>query len=206
VKLLRVLQEGEVRPVGGNRVVSTSARVLAASNRDLAEEVMEKRFRQDLYYRLSTFVIRLPPLRARRDDIPMLVGQFLRTASTAAQRDAQITPGAVDALTAYSWPGNVRELENVIERLVLTSRSGRIDRADVDTCLAPIGTAPSPKGFEDLPSLDVLEGRYLAHVLRVTGGHRSKAAEILQVDRKTLSRMAARHGLDGDRDMTGEKE
>jgi DNA-binding NtrC family response regulator len=198
VKLLRVLQENEVRPVGGNRVITTSARVLAASNRDLTEEVAEKRFRQDLYYRLSTFVIRLPPLRSRREDIPMLVAQFLRTACASAEREAQITPGAVDALTAHHWPGNVRELENVVERLVLTSRSGRIDRADVDACLTPVDLPRTQSGFADLPSLDVLEGRYLAHVLKVTNGHRSRAAEILKVDRKTLSRMAARHGLDGD--------
>ena len=199
VKLLRVLQENEVRPVGGNRVIATSARVLSASNRDLIEEVAEKRFRQDLYYRLSTFVIRLPPLRARRDDIPMLAAQFLRSACVSAQRDAQITPGAMDALAAYGWPGNVRELENVVERLVLTSRSGRIEKSDVDASLAPADLSrPGPTAFGDLPSLDDLEGRYLAHVLRVTGGHRTRAAEILKVDRKTLTRMAARHGLDGD--------
>ncbi len=198
VKLLRVLQESEVRPVGGHRVIQTNARVLAASNRDLTEEVAEKRFRQDLYYRLSTFVIRVPPLRARRDDIPMLAGQFLRTACASAQREAQITPDAMDALAAYDWPGNVRELENVIERLVLTSRSGRIERFDVDLCFSPIPSAGGPRGFEDLPSLDLLEGRYLAHVLRITEGHRGRAAEILKVDRKTLSRMAARHGIGGD--------
>ncbi len=199
VKLLRVLQENEVRPVGGNRVIQTSARVLSASNRDLTEEVAEKRFRQDLYYRLSTFVIRLPPLRSRRDDIPMLAAQFLRSACVSAQREAQITPGAMEALAAYPWPGNVRELENVVERLVLTSRSGRIEQSDVDASLAPAD--PPRRGtpaFSDLPSLDELEGRYLAHVLSVTGGHRTRAAEIMKVDRKTLTRMAARHGLDGD--------
>lgn len=195
VKLLRVLQENEVRPVGGARIIQTNARVLAASNRDLIEEVAEKRFRQDLYYRLSTFVIRLPPLRSRRDDIPMLALQFLRTACVSAQREAQITPGAMDALADYAWPGNVRELENVIERLVLTSRSGRIERGDVEGCFTRVETARDVRGYEDLPSLEVLEGRYLAHVLRVTGGHRTRAAEILQVDRKTLARMVARHNL-----------
>ena len=196
VKLLRVLQEGEVRPVGGARVIHSNARVLAASNRDLTEEVAQKRFRQDLYYRLSTFVIRLPALRSRRDDIPMLAAQFLRSACASTQREAQITPGAMDALSAYDWPGNVRELENVVERLVLTSRSGRIERTDVDLCLLPLPSTSIARGFEDLPSLDVLEGRYLAHVLRVTHGHRTRAADILKVDRKTLARMAARHGLD----------
>ncbi len=197
MKLLRVLQENEVRPVGGSRVIQTNARVLAASNRDLLEEVAEKRFRQDLYYRLSTFVIRLPPLRSRRDDIPILAAQFLRNACVSAQREAQMKPEALDALAEYAWPGNVRELENVVERLVLTSRSGRIDRSDVDATLVPVDATRTgaATGFEDLPTLEVLEGRYLAYVLRATGGHRTRAAEILNVDRKTLGRMIARHKL-----------
>ena len=128
---------------------------------------------------------------------PDAMEKFLRNACVSAQRDAQMKPEALDALAEYAWPGNVRELENVVERLVLTSRSGRIDRSDVDATLVPVDATRTgaATGFEDLPTLEVLEGRYLAYVLRATGGHRTRAAEILNVDRKTLGRMIARHKL-----------
>lgn len=195
VKLLRVLQEGEVRPVGASRSAKVNARVLAATNRDLEEEVAAKRFRQDLYYRLSAFIIRLPALRDRRDDIPLLLGQFVRNAGARARRDVQLTPDAVEQLTAHAWPGNVRELENVVERLVIGSRSGRVDRADVAAVVRTGGSGKFEDVFAELPSLDELERRYLLHVLDVAHGHRTRAAEILKIDRKTLYRMAARFGI-----------
>ena len=195
VKLLRVLQEGEVRPVGASRSAKVNARVLAATNRDLEEEVAARRFRQDLYYRLSAFIIRLPALRDRRDDIPLLLGQFVRNAGARARRDVQLTPDAVEQLTAHAWPGNVRELENVVERLVIGSRSGRVDRADVAAVVRTGGSGKFEDVFAELPSLDELERRYLLHVLDVAHGHRTRAAEILKIDRKTLYRMAARFGI-----------
>jgi DNA-binding NtrC family response regulator len=193
VKLLRVLQDGEVRPVGGNRSIHTDARVVAATNVDLDRSVADQRFRQDLYYRLSVIVIQLPALRDRREDIPLLIEQFMRNASTRTGRPVTLSPDAIVALTSYRWPGNVRELENTIERLVVFSR-GRIELPDLpDTVLA----APSfeERMFQDLPSLDELERRYLVHVLDAVGGNRSRAAEALGIDRRTLYRMAERLGV-----------
>jgi len=189
-----VLQEGEVRPVGSARPVHVDARVVAATNVDLERAVGEQRFRQDLYYRLSVIVIEMPPLRERRGDIPLLAEQFLRASSARRGRSVAMSPAALEALTHYEWPGNVRELENTIERLVVFSR-GMIDVADLPHAVT---TAPDVEQrlFEDLPSLDELERRYLVHVLQAMGGNRSRAAEALGVDRRTLYRMAERFGLD----------
>jgi DNA-binding NtrC family response regulator len=193
VKLLRVLQDGEVRPVGGNRAIQTDARVVAATNVDLDRSVAEQRFRQDLYYRLSVIVIRIPPIRERREDIPLLIDQFVRNASSRTGRPVVISPDAVTALTSYRWPGNVRELENTIERLVVFSR-GRIEVADLPEAVL---AAPSleERMFQDLPTLDELERRYLIHVLEAVGGNRSRAAEAMGIDRRTLYRMAERLGV-----------
>jgi DNA-binding NtrC family response regulator len=193
VKLLRVLQDGEVRPVGGNRMIHTDARVVAATNVDLDRSVADQRFRQDLYYRLSVIVINLPALRDRREDIPLLIEQFVRNASARTGRPVTISPDAIAALMSYRWPGNVRELENTIERLVVFSR-GRIELPDLPpTVLA----APSfeERMFQDLPTLDELERRYLIHVIEAVGGNRSRAAEALGIDRRTLYRMAERLGI-----------
>jgi DNA-binding NtrC family response regulator len=196
VKLLRVLQQGELRPVGGTRDVKVSARVVAATNRELEREVAERRFRQDLYYRLSAFVIRVPPLRERREDVPLLVAQFVRNASARARRELRIAPEAVAALGSHSWPGNVRELENTVERLVIAARSGRIGVEDVTRALLPpVPQAQDATGFSDLPTLEALERRYLLHVLEVAEGNRTRAAKVLGIDRRTLYRMAARFGI-----------
>jgi DNA-binding NtrC family response regulator len=194
VKLLRVLQEAEVRPVGSTRTVRVDARVIAATNVDLDRAVAEHRFRQDLYYRLSVIVIHLPPLRERRGDIPLLIDQFLRASSIRSGRNVAISPGAVNALVNYEWPGNVRELENTIERLVVFSR-GEIDVGDLP---AAVVAAPTLREqlFDGLPTLDELERRYLLHVLQEVGGNRSRAAETLGIDRRTLYRMAERFGID----------
>src|ERR1043165_2677149 len=130
VKLLRVLQDGEIRPVGANRVAHVDARVVAATYVDLDRCVSEGRFRQDLYYRLSVIVIRIPALRDRREDIPLLIEQFVRNAAGRTGRDVVISPEAVAALTSFRWPGNVRELENTIERLRVFRR-GRLEVADL---------------------------------------------------------------------------
>ena len=194
VKLLRVLQEAEVRPVGSTRTVRVDARVIAATNVDLDRAVAEHRFRQDLYYRLSVIVIHLPPLRERRGDIPLLIDQFLRASSIRSGRTVAISPAAVNALVNYDWPGNVRELENTIERLVVFSR-GEIDVGDLP---AAVVAAPTLREqlFDGLPTLDELERRYLVHVLQEVGGNRSRAAETLGIDRRTLYRMADRFGID----------
>ncbi len=193
VKLLRVLQDGEVRPVGGNRTIHTDARVVAATNVDLDRSVADQRFRQDLYYRLSVIVIHLPALRDRREDIPLLIEQFVRNASARTGRHVTISPDAIVALMSYRWPGNVRELENTIERLVVFSR-GRVELADLPATVLAAPTLEE-RMFQGLPSLDELERRYLVYVLEAVGGNRSRAAEVLGIDRRTLYRMAERLGI-----------
>ncbi len=198
VRLLRAIEEGEVRPVGGNRAMQVDARVISATNRDLNLEVAEQRFRQDLYYRLSVIVISMPPLRERRADIPLLVDRFLQSASARAGRTVEVAAAALDALVGYGWPGNVRELENTIERAVLFSRGNAIHVADLPEAIGR-STASADlhsRVFADLPSLDELERRYLVHVLHAVGGNRTRAAEVLGIDRRTLYRMAERFGLE----------
>jgi DNA-binding NtrC family response regulator len=201
VKLLRVLQEGEVRPVGGNRLVKVDVRVVAATNVDLEREVTAQRFRQDLYYRLSVIVIRVPALRDRREDIPLLIQTFLQNACARAGRRVDLSPAAIAALTSYRWPGNVRELENTIERLVVFSRGSVIEASD----LPFKGTGPDlhERLFADLPSLDEVERRYLLHVIEQVGGNRTRAAEVLGIDRRTLYRMAERFSIDLKEDIPG---
>ncbi|MEP6915568.1 MAG: sigma-54 dependent transcriptional regulator [Acidobacteriota bacterium] len=195
VKLLRVLQEGEVRPVGGgSRLVKVDVRVVAATNVDLEREVTAQRFRQDLFYRLSVIVIKVPALRERREDIPLLIQTFLQNACARAGRRVELSPGAVSALTAYRWPGNVRELENTIERLVVFSRGSVIDVQDLP--FKASGPDLHERLFADLPSLDEVERRYLLHVIEQVGGNRTRAAEVLGIDRRTLYRMAERFAID----------
>jgi DNA-binding NtrC family response regulator len=196
VKLLRVLEEGEVRPVGGTRTIKVDLRVVAATNQDLDRAVAEGRFRADLYYRLSVVTIRMPPLRERPDDIPQLVERFLQNACSRARRTVEIAPRALAALRLYEWPGNVRELENTIERLVVFSRGSMIDLEDLPPALQGRPQEIGASLFQDLPSLDELERRYLKHVLEAVGGNRTRAAEVLGIDRRTLYRMAERFGID----------
>jgi len=203
VRLLRAIEEGEVRPVGASRVVKVDVRVLAATNRDLEADSRMGRFRRDLFFRLNVIEIEVPPLRERREDVGPLVSHFLRGVAPRTAGLARITKGAIARLSERLWPGNVRQLENTIERLALAARGGVIDIDDIpveDGTLGPGGAADAtidPESlFGDLPSLRDLERRYLVHVLRAARGHRSRAAEILGVDRRTLYRMAERHGID----------
>ena len=196
VRLLRVLEESEVRPVGAVRSIRVSARVIAATNVPLEQTVTEGRFRQDLYYRLSVILIRVPPLRERRADIPLLISSFLEDACKRAGQRKTLSAEALEALMAHQWLGNVRELRNTIERLVASSRTSTLEAAD----LPPSMLAPRPSDheqpFADLPTLEDLERRYVLHVLEAAQGNRTRAAEILGVDRRTLYRMAERFGID----------
>jgi len=195
VRLLRVLEEGEVRPVGGNRPLRVTARVIAATNVPLEQAVDEGRFRQDLYYRLSVIVIRVPPLRDRRADIPLLIGSFLEDACKRAGQKKVLSTDALDALLRHPWPGNVRELRNTIERLVVSSRGSLIEAFDLTDSVTAAKPAPQDQPFSDLPTLDELERRYFLHVLDAAKRNRTRAAEILGVDRRTLYRMAERFGI-----------
>lgn len=195
VRLLRVLEENEVRPVGGTRSLRISARVVAATNVALEQVVAEGRFRQDLYYRLSVMLIRVPPLRERRADIPLLIGSFLDDACRRAGEKKVLSASALEALMRHGWPGNVRELRNTIERLVVSSRSSLIEAFDLPETVVAARPSPTAQPFADLPTLDDLERRYLLHVLDAANGNRTRAAEILGVDRRTLYRMAERFGI-----------
>jgi DNA-binding NtrC family response regulator len=196
VKLLRALEEGEIRPVGASRTVKIDVRVVAATNVELERAVTEGRFRRDLYYRLSVVVIRVPPLRDRRADIPLLVDEFLRNACARTGRERRLSPAALERLVNHTWPGNVRELENTIERLVLFSPGTAIDVGDLPPSMAGETVTIEERLFTDLPTLEEIERRYLLHVLQSVGGNRTKAAEVMGIDRRTLYRMAERWGID----------
>lgn len=195
VRLLRVLEEGEVRPVGSTKTFKVRARVMAATNAPLEQAVAEGRFRQDLYYRLSVINIRVPPLRDRRADIPLLIARFLEDAGERLGQRKTLSADALEHLLRHTWPGNVRELRNTIERLVVSARGSLIEAADIAFTPAQ-SRATSAQPFADLPTLEELERRYLQHVLNETQGNRSRAADILGIDRRTLYRMAERFGID----------
>ena len=192
-RLLRALQEGTIRRVGTNEAVTVDVRVVAASNKDLAAEVKAGRFREDLYYRLNVVTIRIPPLRERREDIPLLAEHF--AAKHGRAEGAAISAQARDLLVGYDWPGNVRELENVVARGLALNPSGVILPEDLPESIRRAGevpVAPAALPAEDRPTLAELEKRYAVQVLRETGGNKTRAAEILGIDRKTLYRRAER--------------
>ena len=197
VKLLRVLQEGEIRRVGSARSLRVDVRVLAATNRDLEQEVAQGRFREDLYYRLSVVTLRVPPLRERREDIGLLAVHALKRAQKLGTRAATVSEEALAQLARYNWPGNVRELENTLENAALYARGAVITPDDLPEKVRKATDQPAQPNrlnsmFEDLPTLDELERRYLIHVLHQVGGSRTRAAEVLKIDRRTLYRMAER--------------
>ena len=204
VKLLRVIQEQEVRRVGGTGSIKVDVRIVAATNRNLASLVKEGRFREDLFYRLNVVRIGLPPLRERREDIPMLAHHFLQKFSGGTT--SQITgfvPDALELLQRYHWPGNVRELENAIERAVSLSHGPLVLPDDLPDTIRNAGamscddTVGKGSGKEEaLLTLDEVQKRHLMRVLRETGGNKARAAKILGIDRRTLYRMAERFGLE----------
>ncbi len=197
VKLLRTLEQQEVRPVGSNQSVRIDVRMIAASNRNLAHLVAEGKFREDLFYRLRVIEIDLPPLRERNEDIPLLVAHFLQKLGAEARRTLTISPDALSALIAYSWPGNVRELLNTLESIAALSRSGVITLRDLPAklCVGRDDGNSVKDLFAGLPSLEELGRRYLAYVLKVTDNNKSQAADILGISRNTLYRMAGRQNL-----------
>ncbi|HVA00122.1 MAG TPA: sigma-54 dependent transcriptional regulator [Terriglobia bacterium] len=192
VKLLRTLEEQEVRPVGSNQPIRIDVRMIAASNQNLADRVAEGKFREDLFYRLRVIEIDLPALRERSEDIPLLVEHFLQKLGAELGRMFTLSPEALSAFVTYAWPGNVRELENTLESIVALNRSGMITLQELP---AKLRVDHEEDGvvealFKGLPSLDELNQRYLAYVLKVTNNNKSQAADILGVSRNTLYRMA----------------
>jgi DNA-binding NtrC family response regulator len=202
VKLLRALQEGEIRRVGASKAIQVDARILAATNRNLEQDVKAGKFREDLFYRLSVVTLRVPSLKERRTDIPLLAERFLGVVlDREGHKQLTLSEETIRTLVAYNWPGNVRELESAIEYAVLHARGHAIDPEDLPEKLQSAqvrSAARSPLSalFEDLPALDELERRYLLYILEVAGGNRTRAAEILGIDRRTLYRMIERYGID----------
>ena len=206
-KLLRAIQEREIRRVGSTKSVAVDVRIIAATNLNLAEEVKAKHFREDLYYRLNVIEIRLPPLRERRDDIPLLVESFLRKCAKSNRKPLDgISESALALLIDYPWPGNVRELENIIERAVTLARGEKIMPEDLPATVQ--GSRGDRKVLDDaaertLP-LQEVEWEYIKKILEKTGGNKYQAAQTLGIDRKTLYRklaeMEGRHTAEAIKD------
>jgi two-component system, NtrC family, response regulator HydG len=194
-KLLRVLQSGEVRPVGAEATRTVNVRCIAATHKDLATLVANGQFREDLFFRLDVLRVRVPPLRERGEDIPRLVDHFLRQSLEKSSRSVLggFEPDALDFLASCDWPGNVRQLENLIERLVVTSSQPFARLEDVKRALGPAWTSdPIPRLLQNPMTLQELEDRYLAGILKMVGGNKIKAAEILGVDPSTIYRREKR--------------
>jgi DNA-binding NtrC family response regulator len=189
VKLLRVLQEGEFEPLGGHTQKS-DVRIVAATNRDLVSEVAAGRFREDLFYRLNVIAITAPPLRARREDVPLLVDHFLGLyCAKNARPRLHPTRGVLERLMDYGWPGNVRELENVIERAVVLSRGDALGEGDLPEHIATAAArAPTQLAFEIGTTLDEIELRVIRETLRHTKGDKSVAAQLLGISTRTIYR------------------
>jgi len=193
-KLLRAIQEREIRRVGSTKSIPVDVRIIAATNLNLADEVKAKHFREDLYYRLNVIEIRLPPLRDRRDDIPLLVETFLHKCAKSNRKPLQgISESSLALLIDYSWPGNVRELENIIERAVTLARGEKIMPEDLPATVQ--GSRGDRRVLDDaaertLP-LQEVEWEYIKKILEKTGGNKYQAAQALGIDRKTLYRKLA---------------
>nr|WP_321401326.1 sigma-54 dependent transcriptional regulator [uncultured Desulfobacter sp.] len=203
VKLLRVLQEKEIQKVGSDKVTNIDVRVITATNKDLEKEVAAGNFRQDLFYRLNVINVKVPPLRHRADDIPLLAQKFLDRYTRENNKDIKgFTPMAMDALVKYGWPGNVRELENIIERAIILCLGQYISEKDLPANVLKdyepdniIGPDLSGGG----KTLDEIESIALIETLRQTKGNKTEAAKILNITRTTLNNKLKRHNLDLDK-------
>jgi DNA-binding NtrC family response regulator len=209
VKLLRLLQQREYTPVGESRTIKCDVRIVAATNRDLETEVTQRRFREDLYYRLNVIHIGLPALRERGDDVEVLAFHFLKSCAARAGRTdiVAFSPDALGALRAYAWPGNVRSLENTIERAVLLSAGPLIEVEDLPVRVLEASQSTSepasgtmqralPEGGIDLrAAVEEYENRLIAQALERTGRNKNRAAQLLGLNRTTLVEMLKRKGL-----------
>lgn len=182
VHLLRVLEEKEFTRVGGNELINVDVRVISATNKDMKKAVANRQFREDLYYRLNVVTIELPPLRERKEDIPILAEHFLKKFAVENQKQVtEFSPEAIDFLLRYEWPGNIRELENTIERAVILTKNTYIEVSDLrEESLILVNTIPHVKNLEDV------EKNHILNVIKETGGNCSEAARILGISRMTL--------------------
>jgi two-component system response regulator HydG len=207
-KLLRALQERKVRPVGDNREIPYDARIVAATNRDLENEVREKRFREDLFYRINVVKLEVPPLRSRGSDTLHLAHHFLKQfAERSGKPTLELSERAAERLMAYEWPGNVRELENCIEHAVALARFDQVTVEDLPEKLRGylagsfVATANDPT---EIVTMEELEKRYLLRVFTLVGNNKSRAAEVLGIDRRTMYRKLERYAaLDGTENPQG---
>jgi two-component system response regulator AtoC len=201
VKLLRVIQEREIRRVGSNETVKVDIRLIAATNRDLREMVRMNRFRDDLFHRLNVFTIALPPLKERTQDIPLLASYFIKMFTERHGKVVRLAAEAVEAMKKYSWPGNVRELKNMLERAITFNDTGVIQADELefgeDQEEFALGSAPTQSGAGN-GSLDEMEKDHIIKILKETGGNKKRAAEILGIERRTLYNKAKRLGIDFD--------
>jgi DNA-binding NtrC family response regulator len=187
-KLLRAIETRTVTPLGSNREISTDTRILAATHRNLESLVREEAFREDLYYRVHVVKISIPPLRERKEDIPLLTRLFLDEISSRTHRDCrEISPDAMKRLMAYDWPGNVRQLRNVLEGLIVTATERTIHSRSIPGWMAPDGKA-SPSPSEGTLDLTELENKAIQLALEQAGGNRTRAAEVLGISVRTLQR------------------
>lgn len=192
-KLLRVLQQRSVRPLGSTREVPFDARLIAATSKHLEREVIEGRFREDLFFRLNVLQVRVPPLRERGLDVLLLAQHFIHRASSATRPIVGLTPGAARALLSHAWPGNVRELEHCIVSAIAHASNDHIRATDLPAELQPERSAVAPGECELLPLADV-ERSYILSVLKSVGGNRARASQLLGVDRSTLYRKLKQYG------------
>ena len=197
-KLLRVLQEKEFTRVGGEEIIKVDVRLIAATNRDLLHEIEAKRFREDLYYRLNVVNLKVPPLRERKEDIPLLAQHFLKSFSEKNQKIIKgFTPQAMDRLLRYNWPGNVRELMNAVERGVVLTRSDYIDETDIPF-FKDDENAAKGLSVRDVPSnisLEEMERSTILNMLQSTEGNKSEAARRLGITRRTLHKKLKKYGV-----------
>ncbi|MBI3129061.1 MAG: sigma-54-dependent Fis family transcriptional regulator [Candidatus Tectomicrobia bacterium] len=199
VKLLRVLQDHEIRRVGGNQSIKVDVRVITATNRDLAEAVRQKEFRDDFYYRLNVVTIHLPTLKDRPEDIPLLAQHFLaKYAKAAGTGVSQISKDAMRALMRYSWPGNIRELENVIERAITLGAEGEIQPEDLPDVLRREEGEITLDAIPVEMSMQEVEKAHIERVLKHTGGQVSQAARMLGIDRRTIYRKMQAYNIRRD--------
>jgi transcriptional regulator with GAF, ATPase, and Fis domain len=214
VKLLRALQERSFERVGGSKTIRVDVRIIAATNQDLEQAVHERRFRQDLYYRLNVIPLTIPPLRDRRSDIPLLAEHFLQRFNELKRASVKgVDAAAMDCLVHYSWPGNIRELENLVERLVILKKTGTVTVADLPEKItqgrstwAPPASANGQEpelfngtGVDLVKAIELYENRLITEALRKSNGVTSKAAQLLRVNRTTLVEKLKRKGLDASK-------
>ncbi|HXV37316.1 MAG TPA: sigma-54 dependent transcriptional regulator, partial [Myxococcota bacterium] len=202
VKLLRVLQDRSFEPVGSSKTQSVDVRVIAATNQDLEDAIAQRRFREDLYYRLNVIPIVVPPLRERRDDIPLLAQHFLSIANNGrGDRSVEFSEDALERLAEFDWPGNVRELENLVERLVTLCSGGKIDAHDLPKSLQraspPLPNAPQipPQGLSFREVVDQFESDLIRQALEITHGNKNRAAQLIQMNRTTMLEKMKKKGV-----------